>query len=104
MSINSILPNVNLPGLTGVQAPVQKPGTTAGAQSPAAPSFSSMLDALSRTQNESDALMAKLAAGEEVELHQVMISAEQTDISFRVAMAIRDKLVEAYHETMRMAV
>ena len=47
---------------------------------------------------------AKLAAGEEVELHQVMISAEQTDISFRVAMAIRDKLVEAYQETMRMSV
>ena len=48
--------------------------------------------------------MARLAAGEEVELHQVMIAAEETDISFRVAMAIRDKLVEAYHETMRMNV
>lgn len=101
MSITSIHSNLNLPGLNGIGQGAQKPtGTTT--QAPA--SFSSMLDSLSRQQNESDALMAKLAAGEEVELHQVMISAEQTDISFRVAMAIRDKLVEAYQETMRMAV
>jgi flagellar hook-basal body complex protein FliE len=101
MSIQSILPNINLPGLNGLQAPAPRTNPTT-TQAPA--SFSQMLDSLSRTQNESDALMAKLAAGEEVELHQVMISAEQTDISFRVAMAIRDKLVEAYQETMRMAV
>jgi flagellar hook-basal body complex protein FliE len=29
---------------------------------------------------------------------------EQTDIQFRVAMAIRDKLVDAYREVMRMQV
>jgi flagellar hook-basal body complex protein FliE len=39
-----------------------------------------------------------------VELHQVMIAAEETDINFRVAMAIRDRLVEAYREVTRMAV
>jgi flagellar hook-basal body complex protein FliE len=101
MSINAIRPNLNLPGLNGINPGVQKPSEPT-TQAPA--SFSSMLDSLSRQQNETDSLMAKLAAGEEVELHQVMISAEQTDISFRVAMAIRDKLVEAYQETMRMAV
>jgi flagellar hook-basal body complex protein FliE len=66
--------------------------------------FSHALDQLSQSQNTSDALIQKLAAGENVELHQVMIAAEQTDINFRVAMAMRDKLVEAYHEVMRMQV
>jgi flagellar hook-basal body complex protein FliE len=101
MPINAIQSNLNLPGINGIKAGVNKP-TSPAAQAPA--SFSNMLDSLSKQQNDSDALMAKLAAGEEVELHQVMISAEQTDISFRVAMAIRDKLVEAYQETMRMTV
>jgi flagellar hook-basal body complex protein FliE len=67
-------------------------------------SFGDMLDALSRTQNGSDALVQKLAAGEEVDLHQVMIATEQTDISFRIALSIRDRLVEAYREVTRMTV
>jgi len=67
-------------------------------------SFDSMLTNLSQTQNYSDNLMTKLAAGEEVDLHQVMIAADQTDISFKVAMGIRDKLVDAYKEISRMNV
>jgi flagellar hook-basal body complex protein FliE len=66
--------------------------------------FQSYLDTLSETQNNSDALLKKLAAGEDVDLHNVMLATEQTDISFRVAMAIRDRLVDAYRETMRMSV
>lgn len=66
--------------------------------------FTQALDTLSQSQNASDALIQKLAAGENVDLHQVMIASEQTDIQFRVAMAMRDKLVEAYHEVMRMQV
>lgn len=66
--------------------------------------FSQALDSLSQSQATSDDLLRQLAAGENVDLHQVMIASEQTDIGFRVAMAMRDKLVEAYHEVMRMAV
>lgn len=67
-------------------------------------SFDSMLQNLSQSQNYSDDLMAKLAAGEDVDLHQVMIASDQTDISFKVAMGIRDKLVDAYKEISRMNV
>jgi flagellar hook-basal body complex protein FliE len=66
--------------------------------------FDSMLQNLSQSQNYSDNLMSKLAAGEDVDLHQVMIAADQTDISFKVAMGIRDKLVDAYKEIARMNV
>jgi flagellar hook-basal body complex protein FliE len=66
--------------------------------------FDQALQSLSQSQFESDALMEKLAAGENVDLHQVMIAAEQTDINFRVAVAIRDRLVDAYREVTRMAV
>ena len=46
----------------------------------------------------------KLAGGEDVDLHQVMIAAEENDVNFRVALAIRDRLVDAYREVMRMNV
>lgn len=66
--------------------------------------FQEALNNLSKTQENSDDLIQKLAQGEDVDLHTVMIAAEQTDVNFRVAVAIRDKLVDAYREIMRMAV
>jgi flagellar hook-basal body complex protein FliE len=66
--------------------------------------FSQMLENLSQTENNSNELISKLAAGEDVDIHQVMIASDQTDISFRVALAIRDQLVNTYREVMRMAV
>lgn len=66
--------------------------------------FDSMLQSLSESQQTSDDLMTKLAAGEDVDIHQVMIAAEQTDISFKIAIGIRDKLVDAYKEISRMSV
>jgi flagellar hook-basal body complex protein FliE len=63
-----------------------------------------VLSGLSSTEKNSDTLMARLAAGEDVDLHEVMIASEQTDVSFRVAMSIRDKLVDAYKELSRMSI
>ncbi|RCK71985.1 MAG: Flagellar hook-basal body complex protein FliE [Anaerolineae bacterium] len=91
---------------TSIQG-LQSPRTTAKPQNAlqqVSQTFQEALDALSQSQQNSDELMQKLAMGEDVELHQVMIAAEQTDVNFRVAVAIRDKLVEAYREIMRMAV
>ncbi|WP_054520560.1 flagellar hook-basal body complex protein FliE [Thermanaerothrix daxensis] len=67
-------------------------------------SFAEVLNALSRSENQSNALIQQLAAGEDVEIHQVMMAVEETDINFRIAMAIRDRLVDAYREVMRMSV
>jgi flagellar hook-basal body complex protein FliE len=66
--------------------------------------FSSILNNLTTTQATSDNLMQQLSAGENVDLSQLMIATQQTDINFRVAMAIRDRLVDAYKEVMRITV
>jgi flagellar hook-basal body complex protein FliE len=66
--------------------------------------FEQALQSLSQSQADSDQLIEQLAAGENVDLHQVVIASEQTDIQFRIALSIRDKLVETYKEVMRMAV
>ena len=67
-------------------------------------SFANVLSDLSQAEAGTDNLVAKLAVGENVELHDVMIGLEETDVQFRVALAIRDRLVEAYREVMRMQV
>jgi flagellar hook-basal body complex protein FliE len=103
MSVNPIsarplgLPEINRTAGAGRSA---APGEAAGLGG----TFAQALDGLSAAQAGSDELMRKLAAGESVDLHQVMLAAEETDVAFRVALAMRDKLVEAYHEVMRMAI
>jgi len=81
------------------KAPAADP-TAAGA----APSFDKLLTSLSQSQDQSDALVQQLSTGGSVDLHQVMIGLEENDINFRVSLAIRDKLVGAYQEVMKMQI
>ncbi|MBI3974309.1 MAG: flagellar hook-basal body complex protein FliE [Chloroflexi bacterium] len=47
---------------------------------------------------------SRLAAGEPVDLHQVMVGMEKANLSFSLALQVRNKLLEAYQEIMRMNV
>ena len=44
------------------------------------------------------------ASGANGNIHEVMIMTEKADLSFRLASAVRNKLLEAYREIMRMQV
>ena len=47
---------------------------------------------------------AKMVAEGGGNLHEMSLSLEKADISMRLAMKVRNKLVEAYNEIMRMSV
>jgi len=98
-NINSIRPSS-----IGDVNPLQSQSKTENATRQIGETFEQALESLSQSQESSDLLVEKLAAGEDVDLHQVMIATEQTDINFRIALAIRDRLVEAYREINRMAI
>jgi flagellar hook-basal body complex protein FliE len=66
--------------------------------------FEEMLSSLNQSQLNADGLMQQLAQGENVDLHAVMIGMEENNVNFNVAMGIRDRLVDAYREIMRMQV
>lgn len=68
------------------------------------PSFGDLLSSLNQSQSNADSLMQQLAQGENVDLHTVMIGMEENNVNFNVALGIRDRLVEAYREIMRMQV
>lgn len=70
--------------------------------------FSSVLkdsiDKVNAAQLQSDAMTEKLARGENVDLHQVMIASQKGSITLQATMEIRNKVIEAYQEVMRMQV
>jgi flagellar hook-basal body complex protein FliE len=59
---------------------------------------------LSQKENTANQAIASLAAGEDIDLHQVMLAMEEADISLQLALKVRNKLVEAYQDIMRMQV
>ena len=46
----------------------------------------------------------KLVTGELEDVHQVVVAMEEAQTSFRLMMEIRNKMVEAYKEIMKMQV
>lgn len=55
-------------------------------------------------QLASNSAIEKLQTGESRDLHEVMISMEKADISMRLMMQVRNKVIDAYQEIMRMQV
>jgi flagellar hook-basal body complex protein FliE len=90
---------------TAAQAAAQPPQQGPAA---AASSFSSMLNdavaQLDALQRGADANVARLATGQPVDLHDVMISLEQANLGFQLAMQVRNRLIDAYQEISRMQV
>lgn len=62
------------------------------------------ISTLSQKENTSNQAIASLAAGEDIELHQVMMAMKEAEISFQLALEVRNKIVDAYQEVMRMNV
>lgn len=55
-------------------------------------------------QREANAAIAKAQHDKSTSLHEVMIAMEKADISFRTMLQVRNKLLEAYQEIMRLQV
>jgi len=101
MAIQPINSN-SIPVLRGINSS-QKLSASTNTE-PVGKTFEDMLSSLNQSQANSDDLVQKLAQGENVDLHTVMIGMEENNVNFNVALGIRDRLVEAYREIMRMQV
>ena len=71
-------------------------------------SFGQMLEGsmerVNQLQKEADANINNLANGQHTDIHQTMIAVEKADVSFELLMQIRNKLIAAYDQIMRMPV
>jgi len=55
-------------------------------------------------EQQSSEMKTKLITGDIEDLHQVMIASEKASLAFQLTLQIRNKVVEAYQEIMRMQV
>ena len=57
-----------------------------------------------RLQNEADTTIRKLVAGEIKDVTDVVVAVEKADVAFQTMMVVRNKMMQAYEEVMRMQV
>lgn len=96
-----VFPIAAQPGLTSAsRIGLSQPG--------AGPQFSQVLaqalEQLEQVHEQSDALAEAYAAGQDIEIHDLMIALQQTEVAFDLAVQVRNKIVEAYQEIMRMQI
>lgn len=91
-----------LPGTAVFQA-----GVSSASQDTAA-SFAETLqqafDKINEMQQRSAELARQFAAGETDDLVQVVTAAEEASVALQLAVQVRNKVIEAYQEIMRMQV
>lgn len=66
--------------------------------------FTQELNAVNTTLVSATEDMQKLATGEANSLHEVMIHLEEAKLSFQLLASVRNHVLEAYQEVMRMQV
>jgi flagellar hook-basal body complex protein FliE len=62
------------------------------------------LERVNGLQHEADTAARAFALGQAPSVHDTMIAMEKADLSLRLTTKVRNKVVEAYQEIMRMQV
>jgi flagellar hook-basal body complex protein FliE len=97
VSLSAILPAGEQLG-TLAPAPLQQPASGFGAL------VTDGLNAVNATLVKADSEVRQVALGGGPSLHEVMIHLEEARLSFQLLAQVRNRLLDAYQEVMRMQV
>ena len=100
MEINPIRPDL--------MASVAVDKTAAQGTEGAGVSFKALLadavNQVNQAEQEANVAAVKLASGENVSLHEVTLAMQKADLALQLTMQVRNKLVDAYQEIVRMQI
>ena len=91
--------------IASVIAPAVSPAAATG--SGASPFQDVLADAIQKVeafQANAEGSVNRFLSGEGEELHQVALKTQQADLSFQMFMQVRNKIISAYQEVMRMQI
>lgn len=81
---------------------------SSSAAKPAEGPFATVINRLLATANtnqaQADQAVRELAMGRTDDLHNVMLAVAQADLTFRLVLEIRNRLVEGFQEVLRLQV
>ena len=93
--------NPNIGGVHGA-GQVMRPEKAAEQNGSFTEAIEKSLDSMNQQHQEANASITDLLAGKEQDVNTVVATMAKADMSFKMLVGVRNKLVEAYKETMRM--
>jgi len=81
-----------------VNLPASQPGSAGSFQD----AFASAVQSVQSFSQNASASVERLLSGEGEELHTTILATQQAELSFDLFMQMRNKVVSAYQEIMRM--
>lgn len=104
MSFNPVSGNFFPPLIEGVRSPQGGPNTPGVPKEKFGDVLKNAIEGIDQLQKSADQAIVKLEKDDSGNLHEAIIALEKADISFRAMMQVRNKIIEAYQEIMRMQV
>jgi flagellar hook-basal body complex protein FliE len=77
-------------------------GAQAASAAPFADLITGAVGEVSQLEQQANAAVSGLMTGTGVDVHQAMIATEKADMAFELALAVRNKAVQAYQSVMGM--
>lgn len=93
--------------LQEVRGAAQAPATDPAQAGPAGgfgDALKSALDGVTATQRKAESLSAAYERGEETDIAKVMLARQESSIAFEATLQVRNRLLSAYQDIMRMGV
>ncbi|HEY5465674.1 MAG TPA: flagellar hook-basal body complex protein FliE [Clostridia bacterium] len=79
-------------------------GSSAAASEPFADMLGRALDQVGAAESEAQAKSASLLTGETESIHSVVLASEKAEVALQLTLQIRNKVLDAYNEVMRMQI
>ncbi|MFN4112595.1 MAG: flagellar hook-basal body complex protein FliE [Sphingomonadaceae bacterium] len=89
-------------GLRALQQATQAPAAPAPAQPDFGATLKGALEQVNAAQSRASELAAAYERGEVTDIAQVMIARQESGIAFEATLQVRNKLLSAYQDIMRM--
>ena len=64
--------------------------------------LSTAIDSIQSLQNQASDSVQKFLTGENEELHTTVLATQKADLAFQLGLQVRNKVVDAYQEIMKM--
>jgi len=94
--------NGPIKGLQGLGKPNSQQSPKAGGSASFSDTLKGFMSDVNNMQQKADESIKKMAVGEITDVHQVMSSVEEANVAFNMMMEIRNKVMDAYQEIIRM--
>jgi flagellar hook-basal body complex protein FliE len=99
--INTAIANLTAPASTGGSSALS-PGSGSGQGSPFSDLLTDAVGQVDQLESQARAAVSGLVTGNGVDVHQAMIATQKAEMSFEMALAVRNKAVQAYQQVIGM--